>query len=98
MTSILGAERAGIFIKALTPWMTLRDDCEESGSNEAVYTSNLRLVFYQPKSGDKTIIANISATSPQSFGRERTLSPDQIPPLYAPYLQDWIAMIQSQAP
>jgi len=98
VTSILGEERAGIFIKALTPWMTLTDDSQESASNEAVYTSNLRLVFYQPKPGDKTIMANISATSPQSFGRERTFSPEEIPPLYAPYLQDWIVMIQSQAP
>jgi RNA polymerase sigma factor (sigma-70 family) len=97
VTSILGEERAGIFIKALTPWMTLTDDSGEVGSNEAVYTSNLRLVFYQPKLGNKTIIAVTSATSPQGFRLEGPLSPDQIPPLYAPYLQDWIAMIQSQA-
>jgi hypothetical protein len=98
VTSILGAERAGIFTNALTPWMTLTDGSGESGSSEAIYTSNLRVLFYQPKPGDKTIVANMSATSPQSFSRGRPLSPDEIPPLYEPYLQDWIAMIQSQAP
>jgi RNA polymerase sigma factor (sigma-70 family) len=99
VTSILGADRAYVFTNSLSPWMPLRDDSGESGNPEAVYCSDLRLVFYQPKPGDKTIQAIIEATKgPQGFHREYEAGPDEIPPLYAPYVQDWIAAIRNPGP
>jgi RNA polymerase sigma factor (sigma-70 family) len=99
VTSILGPDRAEIFTNSLSPWMPLRDDSSESGNPEAVYCSDLRLVFYQPKPGDKTIQTIIEATKgPQGFRREGGLGPDEIPQLYAPYVQDWLADIRNPGP
>ena len=99
VASILGAYRADIFTNSLSPWMPLRDDSNESGDPEAVYCSDLRVLFYQPKPGDKAIHTIIQPTKgPQGFHNEREFAPDEIPPLYAPYVQDWIAAIRNPAP
>jgi len=99
VTSILGADRALVFTNSLSPWMPLRDDAGESGNPEAVYCSDLRLVFYQPNPGDKSICMTIRTTKgPQGFQRGYDAGPDEVPPLYAPYVQDWIAAIRKPAP
>jgi RNA polymerase sigma factor (sigma-70 family) len=98
VTTILGGDRADVFTNSLSPWMPLRDDSGESGSPEAIYCSDLRVVFYQPKPGDKIISASFSAHGPQGFYRSGQFGPDEIPPLYAPYVHDWVAAIQNPPP
>jgi len=98
VTTILGGDRAGVFTNGLSPWMPLTDDSNASAHPEGVYCSDLRVVFYQPKPGDKSIFASFEAHGPQCFHRDTELGPGDVPPLYVPYVQDWMAAIQNPPP
>jgi hypothetical protein len=98
VTSILGDERAGIFTNALVYWMPVTEDFTGSSSAQAVFNANIRARFYQPNPGDKSISYSVVTSGTQNSRMSAWVQPDDVPLLYQPYLQDWLATMQNPAP
>jgi len=96
VTSILGDERGGIFTNALSGWMPVTEDYRGVNSGQAVFNASFRARFYQPKPGDKSLSCSMS--SPHSWAVGYSTGPDDVPLLFQPCLQDWLAAMQNPAP
>jgi len=93
VTSILGDDRARIFTNALQWWMPITENYSGISSGMVAFNFPYHAVFYQPEPGKTSmryrVIGKQSAMSAE-------LSASDVPDLFAPYLQDWIAQMQTQ--
>jgi hypothetical protein len=99
VTSILGGERGGFFTNALDGWMPVTAERGNGmSSDEAVFNYGVRARFYQPKPGDKWLPFSITAFPPQRMSVSASMPPEDVPLLFEPALQDWLAAMQNPAP
>lgn len=93
----LGLERAEGFRFALQHWMPVK---EMNGVNTgwAVLDFGYRIRFQQPDPGDRRLGWSINVMAPKNGSMSASFPLSEIPDLYRPHLQDWIALAQSQPP
>jgi hypothetical protein len=95
VTSILGDDRAAIFTNALSGWMPVTENFNGISSAQAVFNSSFRARFHQPTAGSTKLQVSVS-TANSSMNCD--MAPDDVPELFVPYLQDWLAAMQNPTP
>jgi RNA polymerase sigma factor (sigma-70 family) len=96
VVSILGGDRAGIFTNALSGWMPVTEDYNGISGMQAVFNSSFRARIYQPSAGATQFQLNVSTANHSSMSC--AFAPDDVPELFQPYMQDWLAAMQNPAP
>jgi hypothetical protein len=93
LEAALGADRASRFRQALEDWMPVDDQDRGMNSGMAVFNFDHRLRFYKPKPDEGVLGWSISGSR---GGLSVSIRPDEIPNTLRPYLEDWIALAESQ--
>jgi hypothetical protein len=95
VTATLGSDRAAIFTNALSGWMPVSEDFNGISSAQAVFNASFRARLYQPAPGGSHLQLNVSTSSANMWC---DLAPDDVPELFQPYVQDWLAPTQNPTP
>ncbi len=90
---VLGDERLKLLQSGLAQWMPMDDDEKGIGSAMAVFNSDHRLRFYQPKPGDQWWSYSVANANSSIWA---TMQLEEIPQIFQPQLQDWIALARSK--
>jgi hypothetical protein len=100
IVSLLGDQRSELFTNALNFWMPVTESFHGISSGMAVFNATVRARFYQPNPGDKFLQygVNLFYGTNLSPGSSMTaqIPGSDVPDLFQPYLQDWIAQLPSQ--
>jgi hypothetical protein len=98
VTAILGDERSGLFTNALGFWMPVTEGFVGISSGQAVFNSSFRAQFYQPNPGSSRIQYAVTTYAPNHSSMSAQVPSEEVPQLFVPYLQDWLASMQDPAP
>jgi len=95
LPSVLGSDRAALFKAGLHNWMRFDDGQNVASSDQVAFDGDYRVRFYQPEPGQGNLGYYVRMDK-AAIGA--SLSADEIPDNYRPYLQDWIRVLQSRPP
>jgi len=98
VTSILGDDRSELFTNALAYWMPVTEGFIGISSGQAVFNSSFRARFYQPNPGNSGLQYSVTTYAPNQSSMSTEVPPEEVPPLFQPYLQDWLTSMQNPAP
>lgn len=94
LEALLGPERKELFRQAAGHWMPI-DDTGGMSSGWAVLSFSYRMRLRRPPEASGMIPWTIEAASSYSGSMSSAFPPDQVPELYRPHIQDWIALAQA---
>jgi RNA polymerase sigma factor (sigma-70 family) len=93
LESLLGSERFEIFRNGLSSWMPIEDESSGINSGHVVIEGPHQVEFRRPLPGEQHLTWGVKR---EGSAFTSALEFKDIPPAYAPYLQDWLALARSQ--